>query len=275
MFAYITLVILLSGFNFTTRYPKARFKQLRSNGWSLYCHIFSWGSFWGFVSFSLIWYFHDFFNSLSIYLTDIPALLKEYNINNDLIFWSCLTVLLSFIFGFITSKVPFCQKQGLKESNKESELRSKIYDSTQNGEFVQVTLNSRKVYVGVIVRNINEFVPTDSECIVISPYRSGYRDKDTLVINFTNEYTLQHQEYIKTIKLKAWFRLNRIVSNYSFFNRKLFAFKYRKNNPNTMYFKYLQRFAVVIPVSDIASISYFDLEVFKNINNNTCSKDNL
>ena len=207
--------------------------------------------------------------------SDIPALLKEYNINNDLIFWSCLTVLLSFIFGFITSKVTFCQKQGLKESNKESELRSKIYDSTQNGEFVQVTLNSRKVYVGVIVRNINEFVPTDSECIVISPYRSGYRDKDTLVINFTNEYTLQHQEYIKTIKLKAWFRLNRIVSNYSFFKRKLFAFKYRKNNPNTMYFKYLQRFAVVIPVSDIASISYFDLEVFKNINNNTCSKDNL
>ncbi|HEE1103629.1 TPA: hypothetical protein R6449_005256, partial [Klebsiella pneumoniae] len=54
---------------------------------------------------------------------------------------------------------------------------------------ILVTLSSRKVYVG-IVNGIQE--PTESEApnsyISIFPIMSGYRDKDTLSITFTNSY---------------------------------------------------------------------------------------
>lgn len=209
MFAYITLVILLSGFNFTTRYPKARFKQLRSNGWSLYCHIFSWGAFWGAIAFSIVWFFHDNLDSLSFIFEELPNFVQDNSFSYDLIYWTCITVALSIVLGFISSKLPFCQKQALKESNKESELRSKLYKSTQYGEFVQLTLTSRKVYVGLIVTNINEFTSVDNDCVVISPYISGYRDKDSLVIKFTNIYTNQHHECIRKLKLKSWLRLKK------------------------------------------------------------------
>ena len=42
--AIIILVVLLTGFLFTSRYPLARFKQLRSSGWAFYLHAFAWGS---------------------------------------------------------------------------------------------------------------------------------------------------------------------------------------------------------------------------------------
>lgn len=271
MFAYITLVILLSGFNFTTRYPKARFKQLRSKGWSLYCHIFSWGAFWASAAFFLLCLFHDYLDSFAFIFKELPNFFDNSSISYDLVYWTGLTITISITFGFITSKLPCCQKQALKESNKESELRNKIYESIQHGEFVQVTLTSRKVYVGIVVTNINEFTPVDKECVVISPYTSGYRDKDSLVINFTNVYTEQHHLLIKQLRLKPWLRLKKRISKSGILKRVMFSLKYRKNDPNTLYYKYLQKYSVVIPVSDISSISYFDLEVFKNINNNSTS----
>ena len=43
MGAFLLVIIMTSGFMFTSRYPLARFKQLRSEGWDQYLHVFAWG----------------------------------------------------------------------------------------------------------------------------------------------------------------------------------------------------------------------------------------
>lgn len=51
---------------------------------------------------------------------------------------------------------------------------------------VKISLKSRKVYVGVIVSE--QFEHIDADNIVIIPYLSGHREKDTLVVNFDHNY---------------------------------------------------------------------------------------
>ncbi|NQF30270.1 hypothetical protein [Enterobacter asburiae] len=97
----------------------------------------------------------------------------------------------------------FCEKQhheGIFHAKKLRILRKTIANSTLDSmlldamesspkKSILVTLSSRKVYVG-IVNGIQE--PTESEApnsyISIFPIMSGYRDKDTLSITFTNSY---------------------------------------------------------------------------------------
>ncbi len=54
MEAFILVIIMTSGFMFTSRYPVARFKQLRSDGWDQYLHVFSWGLPFAILSFIFV-----------------------------------------------------------------------------------------------------------------------------------------------------------------------------------------------------------------------------
>ena len=51
MSALAVLIILSSGFIFTSHYPLARLKQIHSTGWALYLHSFIWGLAFGGASF--------------------------------------------------------------------------------------------------------------------------------------------------------------------------------------------------------------------------------
>ncbi|EMH7332141.1 TPA: hypothetical protein ACXJEO_000008 [Serratia marcescens] len=79
----------------------------------------------------------------------------------------------------------------LRKTISNSTLDSMLLDAMESNpkKSILVTLSSRKIYVG-IVNGIQE--PTESEApnsyISIFPLMSGYREKDTLSINFTNSY---------------------------------------------------------------------------------------
>jgi hypothetical protein len=68
------------------------------------------------------------------------------------------------------------------------------------GKLIFMTLASNKVYVGVLM-DYTENLDDPERFVVILPWRSGFRDKDTLQVTFTTDYaadseTLNAQEII-------------------------------------------------------------------------------
>lgn len=132
--------------------------------------------------------------------------------NNKVETWLALISIASIIFSLLWVFIVwsknvilgfFCEKQHhedifhakklriLRKTISNSTLDSMLLDAMESSpkKSILVTLSSRKVYVG-IVNGIQE--PTESEApnsyISIFPIMSGYRDKDTLSITFTNSY---------------------------------------------------------------------------------------
>ncbi|WP_420246243.1 hypothetical protein [Citrobacter sedlakii] len=154
--------------------------------------------------------------------------------------WVVIIWAKNMVLGF------FCEKQhheNVLHAKKLRVLRKTISNSTLDSMLLDalesnpkspmlITLSSRKVYVG-IVNGIQE--PTESEApnsyISIFPLMSGYRDKDTLSITFTNSYpsevsvssaiTSDSQKKYKVKNMDILFRSDEI-SHLSWFDFELF-----------------------------------------------------
>ena len=59
---------------------------------------------------------------------------------------------------------------------------------------VKISLKSRKVYVGII--QSEQFERVDLDNVVIIPFLSGYRDKDTLRIEFDCNYVAVYEKHV-------------------------------------------------------------------------------
>lgn len=108
-----------------------------------------------------------------------------------------------------------------------------IFQSLENKDLIQVTLSSRKCYVGLIskIQEPNE-ESTGHQHISLIPILSGYRDKDKLSLIFSNEYP----------KIPS-----RDVINYNDI--------------------------VIIPTIEIVSISGFDLQIYTKTADNLSETD--
>ena len=165
MIAYLTIVLLLSGFLFTTRCPLTRFKQLRAKDWSLYCYIFSWGVLFGCASvlelfiweqllellpslYSVDKFLSEIFSKLYITIGDISA---PYKVSEGLLKWSCLSLITPLILGFLSKFI--VKNIAIKKIAKENDLLYLLYSSTKSGDLLQITLESRKVYIGLVVES--------------------------------------------------------------------------------------------------------------------------
>ncbi len=76
-----------------------------------------------------------------------------------------------------------------------------FYESFKKRKPILVTLKSRKVYVGIVNKlgEPNESKEPNQEISLVTAI-SGYRDKDTLEVKFTNNYEVLDQEG-KTVKV--------------------------------------------------------------------------
>ncbi|TNL05405.1 hypothetical protein CYD30_22415 [Kosakonia cowanii] len=167
------------------------------------------------------------------------ALLSLASIIVSLI-WVILVWIKNLAFGFFYKKEHHKNRlhakklRVLRKIVSNSTLDSMLLDALESSpkEPILITLSSRKVYVG-IVNGIQE--PTESEApnsyISIFPIMSGYRDKDTLSINFTNSYpsevlvdsaiTADSQKKHKVKNMDILFRADEI-SHLSWFDFELF-----------------------------------------------------
>ncbi|MDR8523455.1 hypothetical protein [Shewanella fidelis] len=84
---------------------------------------------------------------------------------------------------------------------KDSPMDALFLESYINEEFLLITLSDRKVYVGRVISlgEPNESEGMDQE-ITITPFLSGYRDKDALFITYTTKYNEVSEDVALTLK---------------------------------------------------------------------------
>ncbi len=258
MDAFAIAIILVSGFMFTTRYPVARFKQLRSKDWIQYLHIFAWGLGFSTLSFILEQLVYAIYILCSADHVSISQLWLGSAFDDTFSFlffaWSCISVLLAWACGHWCSNQSKFINKGIAMCASEDAFKTKIYDSVATGFFLQITLENRKVYVGPVFSFLDLKSP-ESKYIRLFPIMSGYRDPNTLLINFLNKY-----DYWETYqKIFEETQSPKILAN----NIE------DKLKERERLFSKMNQYAMVIPINSIISMANFDIEIFKKVNGNT------
>ena len=135
------------------------------------------------VSFSIVYIFDFFFensvNNLEETLNQVLPL--EFNLSIWGMFF--LSIALPSIINRFRDDESDYRKFLLEKGNTIDIL---IYYSFLSSEILQITLRSRKVYIGVISHV--EFSDPENSIVTILPLYSGYRDKDTYEFKPTTNY---------------------------------------------------------------------------------------
>lgn len=234
---------MTSGFMFTTKYPLARFKQLRSEGWDQYLHFISWGMLFSFVSFLATWGIYccgDLDKILSnncIWICDKSGVNSVY-----IIIWSILNILFAFGIGMYLSQNEKCVTKATLLCAKENQLKYRIYESVESGHFVQITLVNNKVYIGYI-ETFMELNSPDAKYIKICPFFSGYRTPKRRILRITNNYC-------KRFPLE-------VFNSYS-----------DENSMKKTIDEILEPYTIVLPIKDIVTLGFFDPDFYESVNDN-------
>lgn len=147
------------------------------------------------------------------------------------------TAVISFLIGFLYWKVGNMvidkQKAVMTISEETGEFVGlMLTDSIRSGKLVEVTLNTRKVYIGMVIRcGMGRSRDYD---VKILPFVSGYREENTNELN--------------------------IVRNY------LAILKARKGVVN------LKELAIAFPISQVVSVRLFNIDVYSELNSKGSSK---
>lgn len=189
-------VALVSGFIFTNLHIPARYRQKRANGWDSYFHVAAWGTCFSLISL-LICIPLDLFNVASLVLDKLGISLQELNklpvslVDVKYGVWPVATIISAFCFGHF-SKCRFKKNPDLKlkESAKiaqQDHMESLVLDSSLTQSTLLISLKTRKCYVGICYGIVGHD-EGESSNIAILPMLSGYRDSNTLSVEFNNNY---------------------------------------------------------------------------------------
>lgn len=222
MFAAILLSIILNGY-IITRFTTYHYVRLhRFQGQLLYLKVISIGVFIYIISIIILSIFNFDFIFNKIDFTQIQPH------KDDLIANYVLKLLfLSFIFSIFSAiliELWFMRKTYVLSEKKISlyQLRKKtriylmykllcdspldkiLFESCAEEKFLLITLKDRKCYVGRVANlgEPNEQDGPDQEILLV-PIASGYRDKDTLMLNLTTSYDFTNEQELadKTITI--------------------------------------------------------------------------
>lgn len=256
MEALFLVIILASGFMFTSRYPKARFKQLRTKEWIQYLHIFVWGLPFAIFSLVVVNTIH-YIHYLDYLAFDVDKYWVGKLISSDfsiyVFIWGVLSFCSAWGIGYLASKTQSFSDNATFSCAEENPLKTAMYKASKTGELVQITLASRKVYIGLITL-VSDFKSPETKFIKVCPFLSGFRDSDTLIMYITNNYFENYLPTFKKFKIKDSRSLKELV----------------KKDPTLMkkILKELDLFTNVIPIENIVSLAYFDPEVYNTTNEN-------
>ena len=242
MEAFILVIIMTSGFMFTSRYPVARFKQLRSDGWDQYLHVFSWGLPFAILSFIFVSILDLFAKVDDLFCTYWIGFKFNENFSALVMFWSVFSLLFAWGCGYILSKIQKIIIKATVLCANENQLKQRVYEATKNGRFVQITLLNRKVYIGWI-KTFMELKNPDTKYIKICPFFSGYRTEKRLIENITNVYCDYYPDFI--------------------FNEK-----YSEEQMKKILDDVLEPYTIVLPIENIVSIAYWDPDFYQMVNDN-------
>lgn len=99
--------------------------------------------------------------------------------------------LLSMLLGICLARfldIPKNQNAMYELLVREHDLERMLYQSSKQGTLVQITLKSRKVYIGLVFDGSIAPGIEKHEQFMLLPMLSGYRDKNSLCLELTNSY---------------------------------------------------------------------------------------
>ncbi|ANQ17077.1 hypothetical protein BA891_07520 [Vibrio natriegens] len=254
MLAILLIVVLVSGYIYSSKHLPSRYKMAKSDGWDLYFQVARRGTEIAIIS-AVICCAIDFSNSIGPTLKNLFGMrynlhLKQLPFSHDdfkLVVWGIFTIFLSYFAAYVKSRKykvdPVQDLNLLRHVVRDNPLEFFIIDATltfvdddQDSRTVCITLSSGKVYIGFCVGG-NNVTQGNLEHIEIIPIRSGYREKDTQDLEITNNYEGYFLEQGANIA----------------------------------------EFLILIPTSQINSYQYFDLPAYEAIQAapaGTCFSDN-
>lgn len=194
MIPLITLIILTSGYTYIKCNINARFKHSRLSGHEAYSNIGIYGILFTSIAWALVLLFEHVLTSNGYYLLQANA--DEGNSVKQ--FWNeqYLTIAAWLVVAHAIAAWWGTRKNGKGMSAEDSaidlanedELSKLIFESAINLEPIQLTLSSRKAYVGISLGQLGKDDFSKHEYIAILPLMSGYREKDTLELKLVSDY---------------------------------------------------------------------------------------
>ncbi|CRX53887.1 MULTISPECIES: hypothetical protein [Yersinia] len=247
MWAAIIVVVLVCGYLYTSQHLPSRFKLQKAVGWNAYFLVALKGG-----SFLISGFFVAFFCWVVLWLLmfigNVPYYLGAnyapfeftytlFNLRFMGLSMPSITVLGCTVMVSVgaakkadkDSKNPQKMNEIFKELAKESATENLLLESIERGLLLLISLKSRKVYVGMV--DEARFANVDTDTIVIIPFMSGYRDKDTLTFCVEHNYADHYQSEGITLT-----------------SEPLSVYQYRH----------------VLPIEQIESLSLFNAETYES-----------
>lgn len=188
MWAALIVIVLVCGYHYTNCHLPSRYRQSKAIGWNAYFDVALKGG-------------EFLISGILIAALLVVILYAPFTFAHDFlkmrVFGLSMFSAMSIAFTIIVSigkaseatknhKDPQKRKAIFEEIAAHSAVENILLESVERGLLLLVTLKSRKVYVGMIDEaRFNQF---DTNTLVLIPFMSGYRDKDTLTFCVEHNY---------------------------------------------------------------------------------------
>ncbi len=210
MSAALIVVVLVCGYMYINSHIPSKHQFKKSTGWQSYFQVAMKGAYYVSISFILlliVWVALI----LLMFILNIPISFKDkpeyFTFAYDLLQVKFVGLGLPFVLLVTISGIlSFIESKNEEKKLTDSTYREKIFNeiaqsnpiegiilesfSSNQHLLVSITLKSRKVYIGMPQELHLEHLDTD--VIVLIPFLSGYRDKDTLSfveeVNYADHY---------------------------------------------------------------------------------------
>lgn len=226
----VYLFPLLAGYLFLRFCYYFKFRIVRESGY----HVFFQSGLWGVVFLVVSQAIDTYFPTLANYTW------RFLGIRDDQIGIGLLSIASSAISIPLLNWIVFNKYNCAVASatNRGGEIEVLLYRSIKEEIPVEITLKNRRCYVGLIydTSGITKFEDGD---IKLLPQKSGYRDKDTLKLDFDTDYRTYYAD--------------KILSEYLEDDESSVALMER----------FIDFFEIVIPQSEVVSVRRFDIEIYE------------
>ena len=184
MAAFLLIISAVSGYLFSDRCLKLKYSLPREDGQRFYLRSLLYGLPFLFSCIfisKLLFWLPDLFSS-------IPVLFIVDN-DTELLLMSGCVLFISFVSAEVYNLYIGVEgrKQKFIDAMMKDDFERILYESMEKLHPVAISLESRKVYVGLVYDGI-EPGSGNSSYLTIIPFLSGYRDKDTLSFTIQTKY---------------------------------------------------------------------------------------
>ena len=184
---------LVGGLIFSSHWNFTRWRVAREEGHRLYFRAV----FWGAVIFALVAIARPcvegvvpLVSSAVTYLKALIEPMAKDELTAPALADLTITCFVAMLSGWPLAKLlnfAFPEREWIRRAIEKDDLEKLLLRAADEEVPLCVTMDDRKVYVGYVVEGFDPALGRKS--ILILPLISGYRDEDTLEVNFTTFYT--------------------------------------------------------------------------------------